>query len=281
MTQTDTRDPDEIEMEIRRTQKDMSRTVDRIGDQMTPRNMLNSLLDKADENGVDARFLLDGARRNPLALALISAGAIWLVSDYDAKPSAFTSNDGNDSDTGYNPHYDYDPDHRGYIEHMSRVERLPSEDEVTYQRRRDEARGTYLMIERDHNEDHTDYRKRLDEATNRMREKRDHFADSARETRRNAALQGKKAVRKTRDAYEDNPLIGGLIAAVVGAVAGSAIPVSRTERQQLGPMGSDAIDQAEAKARQVGEQALDKKDEMVDKADRKMAEQGSSGGTQF
>ena len=141
MTQTDTRDPDEIEMEIRRTQKDMSRTVDRIGDQMTPRNLLNSLLDKADENGVDARFLLDGARRNPLALALISAGAIWLVSDYDAKPSAFTSNDGNDSDTGYNPHYDYDPDHRGYIEHMSRVERLPSEDEVTYQRRRDEARG--------------------------------------------------------------------------------------------------------------------------------------------
>ncbi|WP_170005632.1 DUF3618 domain-containing protein [Pseudopontixanthobacter vadosimaris] len=277
MTQTDTRDPDEIEMEIRRTQNDMSRTVDRIGDQMTPRNMLNSLLDKADENGVDARYLLDGARRNPLALGLVSAGAIWLVSDYDARPSAFTS-DGSD-DTGYDPQYDYDPDHRGYIDHMSRVERLPDDDEVTYQRRRDEARGTYLMIERGHDEDHTDYRKRLDEATDRMRQKRDSFADSARETRHNAALQGKKAVRKTRDAYQDNPLIGGLIAAVVGAVAGSAIPVSRTEREQLGPIGSDAIDQAEAKARQVGEQALDKKDELVEKADRKMSEQGSQSGS--
>ena len=86
---TDTRDPATIERDIRRTQDDMSRTVEKIGDQLTPRNILNALLDKADQNDVDARMLLDGARRNPIALGLLAAGAIWLVSDKDAKIPSF------------------------------------------------------------------------------------------------------------------------------------------------------------------------------------------------
>lgn len=45
---TSTRDPAEIERDIRRTQDEMSRTVDRIGDQLTPRNLVNALLDKAE-----------------------------------------------------------------------------------------------------------------------------------------------------------------------------------------------------------------------------------------
>jgi len=294
MTQTTTRDPDEIEREIRRTQDDMSRTVDRIGEQMTPRSMLNALLDKAEDNNIDARRLLDGARRNPLALGLISTGAIWLVSDYDATPAAFTSNssDTNDSSGTSGGRYDYDPDHRGYVEHMSRLERLQDEDDFAYQSRRDQARGTYLMIERDHDEDHKSYRARLDEATSGMREKRDRFADSARDRShqmaqsardggQQVAQQGRRVARKGRDLYYDNPLLGGLAAALVGAVAGSALPVTRTEREQLGPQGANVIDQAEAKARDLGGKAMEKKDEVVEKADSAMSgsNQGSSTST--
>jgi len=270
MNTTDTRNPDAIERDIRKTQNDMSDTVNRIGDQMTPRKMFDALLEKADENGVDARYLLDGARRNPLALGLISAGAIWLVSDYDAKPGAFTSNGKSD---GYDPG-DHDPDHRTYIDHMSRFKREPDEDDRTYQRRRDLHRGTYLMIERDHDEDHSSYRKRLDEATNQLREKRDNFADSARERRHQVASAGRKAADKGQQAYYDNPLLGGLAAALIGAVAGSAIPVSRTEREQIGPQGSKALDMAEGKAKEVGEMAREKKDEAVEKADREMEKNG-------
>jgi hypothetical protein len=61
-------DPAAIEQDIRRTQQDMSRTVNKISDQLTFRNIFNALLDKADENEVDARMLVDGARRNPIAL---------------------------------------------------------------------------------------------------------------------------------------------------------------------------------------------------------------------
>ena len=84
MTNTNHEDPATIEREIRRTQENMSSTVDRIGDQLSIKNVFNALLDKADESNIDARMLLDGARRNPVALGLIAAGAIWLVSDKDA-----------------------------------------------------------------------------------------------------------------------------------------------------------------------------------------------------
>ncbi len=275
MSQTDeTREADAIERDIRRTQEDMSRTVDRIGDQMTPRNVFNSLLDKADENGIDARYLLDGARRNPIALGLISAGAIWLVSDYDAKPTAFTSNSGQNSGSSSDYDYDYDPDHRGYVDHMSRIERKSDEDDMVYRRRRDEHRGTYLMIERDHDEDDKSYRQRLDEATDRMREKRDSFAESARQTRSDLAKRGRRTVDKGREAYNNNPLVGGLAAAIVGAIAGSVIPTSQTERENLGPQGARVLDNAESKAKEVGQEARQKKDELVAKADHKMEEQG-------
>lgn len=87
-TTTDNRSSEEIERDIRATQKDMHRTVEQIEGELTGRNMLNSLLDKADENGVDTRYLIDAARRNPLALGMIAVGGLWLVSDADARPSA-------------------------------------------------------------------------------------------------------------------------------------------------------------------------------------------------
>ena len=78
-----TQDSSLIEEDIRRTQDEMSRTVDQIGQQLAPRNLINSLLNQAES--IDLQKLLDGARRNPLALAMIAGGAVWLVSDQDAK----------------------------------------------------------------------------------------------------------------------------------------------------------------------------------------------------
>lgn len=40
----------------------MSPTVDKLGDQLTVKNVFNALLDKADENGIDAHYLLEAAK---------------------------------------------------------------------------------------------------------------------------------------------------------------------------------------------------------------------------
>lgn len=268
---TDTaQDPAEIERDIRRTQDEMSRTVDRIGDQLTPRNLLNALLDKAEDNDIDARYLLDGARRNPLALAMIAGGAIWLVSDSDAKlPKMSKLRSGGSAG---NEHHD--PHHRDYVTHMERVERLPDEDDLAYQQRRDIARANYFMLERRHDEDHHSFRQRIDEAAERFREKRHAWTDSARHAGGSIRSSGNAAASRAREAYTSNPLIGGLIAATVGAIFGTALPLTRTEEEKLSGAGEAAREKLGEQKDRLVSAAHEKKDEMVARAEERVQHAG-------
>lgn len=267
-------DPARIEQDIRRTQEDMSRTVDRIGDQFTIRNVFNALLDKADENDVDARMLIDGARRNPIALGLIAAGAIWLVSDKDSKFPTLKSSgkrenwDSDDRET--------DLYHRDYVSHMSSVEMNEGEDPLAYQRRRDLARANFLMVERGHEEDDHSFRQRLDDMTERFREKRRAWSDSASQSGRATREKGRRAFYRAQDLYDRNPIVGGIIAAAAGAALGSSVPISRQEQEQLGDVGAKAREMADEQKEQLTQQAREKKDELLQKADEKLQPAGSS-----
>jgi hypothetical protein len=291
-----TEDPEVIERDIRRTQDEMSRTVDKIGDQLSIKNVFNALLDKADENNVDARYLLDGARRNPMALGLIAAGAIWLVSDKDSKfpsTSKFKSKS-NDADIDYS-----DIDHRDYVSHMSSFEMRDNEDPLAYQRRRDLHRANFMMVERNHDEDDHSFRERLDSITEKFREKRRAWADSstqagsATKQKGQQALAatkqtGQQAVSKAQDVYSSNPLVGGILAAAIGAALGSTIPVTRQEQEKLGGIGEKARDLASEQKDKLTSQAMEKKDELLEKADQKLSggqqeqqSQPSSGAPEF
>ena len=313
---TDHRSPDEIEQDILRTQDEMSQTVDRLGDRFTMRNLVDSLFERTGVDEVEARRMYDIARRNPLALGLISVGAIWLVSDADAKPSAFKSDSDDDYDTSgtYPLDTSHERDHRSYVQHMKAYERNPGEDELSYQRRRDDARATFLMVERRHDEDDKSFRDRLDDATEQMRSKRDEMAQQAREKRdqlaeqarqkkdelaekfghaRDDAMdsmhdaqskigsQSRRAARKASNMYDDNPLIGGALAAFFGLVAGAAAPATRKERELIGDhaeqtletakkKATDVADTAKDEAKDVAETARKKKDEAVAKAESKV-----------
>ena len=271
---TDNRDPAEIEREIRRTQSDMSRTADRIGQQMTPRKLFDALLDTADDQGVDARYLIDQARRNPIALGMIALGGLWLISDSDARAKTFTgklggkSHPGKDErDNAWNASH-----HGGYVQHMSAVEPTAGEDQESYRRRRDCARASYLMIEQRPDEDESSFRQRLDEATDKLREQRDSMATTMRDWGDRAGQRTGEMSDSAARMYRQNPLVGGLIAAAVGAVAGAALPPTRTEEEYFGEYGAQALDKAKDKAGQA-------KDRMVDKADGAVAASGQSSGS--
>jgi hypothetical protein len=262
-------DPAEIERDIRRTQEEMSRTVDAIGDQLTPRNLLNALLDKADSNNVDARMLLDGARRNPLALAMIAGGAIWLVSDNDAKLPKFERHKSEpDASLGVDPH------HRDYISHMERVEMRDGEEFASYQRRRDAARANYFMVERAHDDDDHSFRQKLDQATENFRNRRHAWADSTRHAGKAVAGGSRaavgSAVGKSQELYSSNPLIGGLVAAAAGAFFGSLLPETQAEQQALGGIGEKARTAATEHADQLVSAAREKKDDLVSKAEERV-----------
>lgn len=287
-------DPAAIERDIRRTQEDMSRTVDKLGDQLTARNIFNALLDKADDNGVDAQFLIDGARRNPMALGLIAAGAIWLVSDKDSK---FPSMPSRKASRGDSDDFDFDAGdihHRDYVSHMGTLDMRENEDALAYQRRRDLHRANFLMCERKPDEDDHSFRQRLDELTDSFRQKRRAWADSASQTggeaRQRTQQLAQQASTKAQDLYDSNPLIGGVFAAAIGAAVGSAIPVSRQEQEKLGGVGQKARDIASEKkdelTAQLAEkkdeltaQFTEKKDELVEKASQTLQPEGQQGGS--
>ena len=271
MNQSTTADPAAIEQDIRQTQDKMSRTVDKIGEQLSIKNLVNSLLDKADENNVDARTLYDGARRNPVALGLIAIGAIWLVSDKDSKIPSLPKGKFNSSSDD-----DLDVHHRDYVSHMSSVEQRPDEEFSAYQRRRDLARSNFLMVERDHDEEESAFRKRLDSLTDSFREKRRALADSSVSAKDATQRKASQAATKAQDLYDGNPLVGGILAAAIGAAFGAAVPITRQEQDKLGSIGEKARDVVGQQSEQVTAQLREKKDQLLDKADEKLQSVGAS-----
>lgn len=71
------KDPATIENEVRRTQDEIGETVDRLEDKMNPRDMSRELL--GDEGTDVAKEALEVTRTNPIPVALIAIGIIWLV----------------------------------------------------------------------------------------------------------------------------------------------------------------------------------------------------------
>lgn len=268
---TDQRRPEEIERDIRATQAKMSRTVQQIEGELTPRNIIDAMLDKAGQNGVDSQFLIDAARRNPLALGMIAIGGLWLVSDADARPSALklpiggsNGKDKHAADDGWHP------EHRSYVEHMARCEPQQGEDEQSYRRRRDHSRASYFMLEQGHDEDEGTFRKRLDEATEKMRQRRERMSERSHAFADHSRERSRRLMDDTKGFYAENPLLGGLAAAFVGAVAGSALPATRTEEDYAGSLGEQALNAAGARARQAGEKVRHRKDDMLDRVDQKV-----------
>ena len=273
MTETTTEDPARIEQDIRQTQDQMSRTVDKLGDQFTLKNIFNALLEKADENNVDARYLVDGARRNPVALGLMAAGAIWLVSDKDSKLPSLPGRKSQGSDEP-----DEDVHHRDYVAHMSAVEMREGEDPLAYQRRRDIARSNFFMVERDHDEDDQGFRQRLDSIADKFREKRRAWSDSAAEARTATKEQGRRAASRVQDMYDTNPLVGGILAAALGAAFGTSLPITRQEQDKLGRIGEKARDAAGEQTQHLTSEVRKTKDALLERADKALEPEQSQSG---
>jgi hypothetical protein len=77
MTDNRTLDPDLIEDDIRRTQDRIGDTIDRLEEQLSPPQLARSLV--GDDGTEIAREALELTRQNPIPVALIAIGVIWLV----------------------------------------------------------------------------------------------------------------------------------------------------------------------------------------------------------
>jgi hypothetical protein len=80
---------------------------------------------------------------------------------------------------------------------------------------------------------------------------------------------------RAQDAYAGNPLIGGLIAATVGAIVGTSVPLTQTENEQLGDLGDAARDKLGEQKDRLVSAAREKKDELVDQVQQSTQSAGS------
>lgn len=71
-----------LERDIRRTQDAMGDTVEAIEDKLNPRDVAQSLM--GDDAMDTAKEAFEVARRNPLPVAMIAIGAVWLFATSDA-----------------------------------------------------------------------------------------------------------------------------------------------------------------------------------------------------
>jgi hypothetical protein len=77
-------DPDKIEKDVRRTQDEIGRTVDQLEEKLTPKEVTRSVL---GEDGADiAEEALEVTRTNPIPVALIAIGIIWLIATSRSGP---------------------------------------------------------------------------------------------------------------------------------------------------------------------------------------------------
>lgn len=66
-----------IEDDVRRTQDEIGETVGKLEEQLNPRGILDSFM--GQDTAANAREVWGVARENPVPVALIAVGAVWLL----------------------------------------------------------------------------------------------------------------------------------------------------------------------------------------------------------
>jgi hypothetical protein len=212
-------DPAAIERDILKTQDEMSETVARIVTQLEPQNLSDTLMNRAARN----------AQHNPLALALIAGGFIWLV-----KGKFSQAEQTHLFETAEQEDY---PSHVDYLEHMRSVEWSAGEDAASFQRRRQAARASFFRVEQRPGEDEGRFAQRIELACDQFRQKCGLADQSAASSTGSVRRTGQAAVNTARGFYARDPMTGGLVAAAAGAIVGTVLPLARAEEEQLSAVG--------------------------------------------
>ena len=238
----DISETDRIERDLARTRARMDSRLDELQDHFTPRQMLNDAFAyfRGGDGAEFTKDLVTRARANPMPVALTGIGIAWLM--VTAQKAGVP--------TQPKPHYDD-------LEERIRVaegggQRYDHDDDDSYAGRLNDARDKVLGVARTTTDTAASYAQRIKDAaaaaSQSLREKSHDLTSSANGTsdrlsnvaaKRSASLQeGTKTManssRSALSSLASNPFALGGIAALVGLVAGSLLPVSDEEQNALG-----------------------------------------------
>jgi ElaB/YqjD/DUF883 family membrane-anchored ribosome-binding protein len=233
------RTPQEIEREIEMTRERMSRDIDALGEKLSPQNLkrqakeaitgkahdvVNNVGDSARDTG---SRLFDFIRENPLPVAAVGLGAVWLIQQRNRSEISG--------------------------DRMARFAYTGPERRSTGLKRRIADRAGEV-------------RERVGEATSSVTERAGEIAGTARERvgdlghearerlgdlRSRARERGQRARYGLEHMTQDNPLAVAAGAAVLGLALGLLVPETQRENRLMGPARDNLVDRAQTTAERV------------------------------
>lgn len=252
---------DRIEADVNASRHRLNDTLEALGSKLSPGQMLDEALGLFQgQAGQFAGKLGRQVRDNPMPTMLIATGIAWLVmSNREDKHSG--------SDDSY-----HERRYRALEEARWSTARMSDESDDAYHGRLHDAYAKVLDLKQSAGEAAHDFKARVGRAVEEaksvaasMRERvTQRLADAkhyAQDKAQQIGAAASNARHKAQDFYGETPLAIGALALAVGAIVGSAAPLSRQEREALGPMADKAArvgaDLAERGAQKV-EDSLDR-----------------------
>lgn len=265
---------DAIRTDIAHTREQMDRTLDEIGERVTPRHLLDEVLDffrshRPDREKVKERAgaaaskagdlasevshaVTDVIRRHPLPTLLIGAGIAWAV--YERQ-----------RDRGNRGYYAGEQEFGmgGYEEfETSEFEEMET------------STGAIASVKEKAAEAKGKLAEGMESAKEKGREIRERAAGAGRAARDKASQLKQGAQRKFAETSEAHPLTTGLGFLALGVLAGLAVPTSRKEDEWMGEWSDRVKGRAKSKGQELIERGKHVASAAVSAARQEAAEQG-------
>ncbi|RVV98387.1 DUF3618 domain-containing protein [Mesobaculum littorinae] len=302
------RTPEEIEREIAEERSQLTRTIGSIQDKLSFDHLFRGVSDSVSEHSSDVLHGVSRTvQRNPTALALTAAGLAWLAIS-NARSSS--------SDNRYAEHGPRYPEPRGPVPAGAPYPAELDDEEhheegspwgrarASLSRYRADARARYGAAkasaserwakarregERRYGETAVSARQlrdRISDGTNEMSEDAKKRVMAARTRAYEAQVKAEYYARESREKatafYDDQPLVVGGLAVVLGVAVGAALPRTKREDETFGAYRDDLFDEAEriyreerSKLGEVAKTARDETEAQLRQAGRDLKENAS------
>ena len=251
------RSPEQIEHAIQRTRDRMSGNIEELGDRLSPENLKQqakeAISEKAGEVvagvGDQAREagsqMLEFITRNPLPVAAVGLGAIWL----------FTLRKGNRSEVSGN--------RMAKFAYTGPERRLPGERHGLARRLADRADTMRQSV----SDTISDAGEKTGALKERVQERAGELGEAARERAGDARGGLERMMR-------DNPLALAGGAALIGLALGMLVPETEPEREMMGAKRDEIVDRVQETAGRIKDVAVEAGRELQDTVREDVSEHG-------
>ena len=265
-----------LEDDIARTRQSLGQNVEALADKLNPERYRNTVrtqtertlkgaqeavmdtmhevtdtvVERAQEAGTS---FFDMVRRHPLPTALLSAGVLLLVAGGGV--GVKRANEEDETYTGYGTRYGYgEGDYTGYVRPgYGDASAATGYTQSDYSQSDYQARGSGQGYE--------NYGAYSDAGgSSSWSQEGNDLRDQASSAARQTKAKARDAERGLAGFIESQPLVAGLITAILGALIGLALPGTRQEDQLMGDTRDHLADQAREaadRARQVAQKTFD------------------------